>query len=198
MGAAHDSRARGRPVPYCVHPAVTPAIKDRSSSAWLLGTIAVLAVILIVALERSSTVATADPTPVPTTAPVSTAPGVPTIAIAPVTNVNHPVAGSRYPQPWVQGSAKAVSHPGPRLANRPPTSPGKRQPDRPISRGLRGHVVLLDFLLPGVTLARARETWLTELLQAYSPSGLEIGGSEFQPLRHTLRGPGQRGPDHYG
>jgi peroxiredoxin len=146
-----------------------------------LGTIAVLAIILIVALQRSSTVATAPPTPVPT---LTTAPGVPTVAapaitIAPVTKVNHPVAGVGILNPS-SGSAKAASS-TPQVGQQAPNFAWQTTTGPADLKSLRGHVVLLDFFAPWCAACQGEETWLTDLLQAYGPSGLDIVGVSASP-----------------
>jgi thiol-disulfide isomerase/thioredoxin len=158
-----------------------------------LGTIAVLAVILVIALQRSSTVATAPLTPAPT---LTTAPGVPTIAFAPVTKVNHPVAGIGILDP-TSGSAKTASsapqvgQPAPNFAWHTTTGPADL-------KGLRGHVVLLDFFAPWCDACQGEETWLTDLLQAYGPSGLKIVGVSSSPYGIHYEDQGSEAPISMG
>ncbi len=161
-----------------------------------LGTIVVLAVVLIVALQRSSNVATADPTPVPTTAPAATPPGVPTIAIAPVTNVNHPVAGVGILSPG-SGSAKAASS-TPKVGQPAPNFSWQTTTGSADLKGLRGHVVLLDFFAPWCDACQGEETWLTDLLQAYSPSGLDIVGVSSSPYGIHYEDQGSEAPISMG
>jgi thiol-disulfide isomerase/thioredoxin len=161
-----------------------------------LGTIAVLAVILIIALERSSNVATAAPTPVPTTAPASTAPGVPTIAFAPVTNVTHPVTGVGILAAG-SGSAKAASS-TPQVGQPAPNFAWHTTTGQADLKGLRGHVVLLDFFAPWCDACQGEETWLTDLLQAYGPSGLEIVGVSSSPYGIQYEDRGNEAPISMG
>jgi thiol-disulfide isomerase/thioredoxin len=195
-GRRSQSRSKG-----ISRPVVGPARRGSRNQGLIilglsLGTIAVLAVILIIALERSSTVATADPTPLPTLTPAPGVPTVPPIVFAPVTKVNHPVAGVGILNP-TSGSTKTASsrpqvgQPAPNFAWQTTTGPADL-------KGLRGHVVLLDFFAPWCDACQGEETWLTELLQAYGPSGLDIVGVSSSPYGIHYEDQGSEAPISMG
>ena len=123
-------------------------------------------------------------------------PGAPPIVFAPVTKVNHPVAGVGILNP-TSGSAKTASsrpqvgQPAPNFAWQTTTGPADL-------KGLRGHVVLLDFFAPWCDACQGEETWLTELLQAYGPSGLDIVGISSSPYGIHYEDQGSEAPISMG
>ncbi|MGH2345091.1 MAG: TlpA family protein disulfide reductase [Chloroflexota bacterium] len=160
-----------------------------------MGTVVVLGIILYFALQRSSTVATTDPTPVPAPTTAEAA-GVPTLAIAPVPKVNHPVAGIGILNP-ASGSAKAAPA-TPKVGQPAPNFAWQTAKGHADLKGLRGHVVLLDFFAPWCDACQGEETWLAELLQAYGPSGLKILGVSSSPYGIHYEDQGSEAPISMG
>lgn len=169
--------------------AVRPVVRQsrparRSQGLILLGlvlaTVVVLGIILFWALQRSSTVATTAPTAIPAaTSAVPAGAGAPTQAIAPVTAVHGPVRGIGMLAP-TSGSAKTAPA-TPKVGQAAPDFTWRTVSGQASLKGLRGHVVLLDFFAPWCPACQGEETWIASLLQAYGPQGLSVLGVSASP-----------------